>query len=574
MPIASYADVPGLAAWYDGTQGFTVVGGFVTAWADQSGNNRTIIIAAVNKPKWNGTDALLMLQNLADGAVNIPITVSINSQSFTLLMTLDFQSSRGGVPAVAATNAVAVFSAKDDISAGMASDYTSAISCRGFANAATTIISNTTGNHQGLQIYGLAGGAGQRRIFSGEQVNAIATPFTANTTAGMNIGGTAWNNNVVGRIQEIVLYSHDLTAQETTDVLTLMRSRHGLPVTKSYILAVDGDSLTYGTGLENTTLLNPITQFPVSVYAGGRIYNFAVPGQTATQMLSGIASVTAAYDASAGKNVICVYNADISHAADWQSYLSTLKTQGWKVICGTTIAGNFGGSFDVDRLPYNANIRSTFRTFASDMSDQGGDIRLSDYNDPIYYQTDKIHLTGLGYAVVKDHQYNCVIPQLATAGVTFGVAGDGTITATIATGATFTGFQTVTLAADAGTLTATAAGGTISGNGTATVTVTPVKGATTFAAIPSETATVTPTNGQQWGNVSPFEVTVEPTPPEPTADCSCAPGMTLNQKLDAIYCVLYENASDPTDQLACRCAPGFTLNQKLDAIYCQLYQTT
>ena len=128
--------------------------------------------------------------------------------------------------------------------------------------------------------------------------------------------------------------------------------------------------------------------------------------------------------------------------------------------------------------------------------------------------SDGIHPTAVGY----DKIVNRLLPLLADAwgmitGPTTGTPGVATspYTVTLASGATFTGDQTVTLSVANGTITATAAGGSVSANGTGTVTVTPAAGATSFTytrtpATAGSDPTVA-TNGQGWAAPAPAAFT-------------------------------------------------------------------
>ena len=137
-------------------------------------------------------------------------------------------------------------------------------------------------------------------------------------------------------------------------------------------------------------------------------------------------------------------------------------------------------------------------------------ITLSDTVDQIHPSD----TTGGG----NDKIANRLLSLLADAwgtitGPTTGTPGVATsaYTVTLASGATFTGDQTVTLSVANGTITATAVGGSVSGNGTGSVTVTPAAGATSFTftrtpATGGSDPTVA-TNGQGWADPGPAAFT-------------------------------------------------------------------
>lgn len=55
-------------------------------------------------------------------------------------------------------------------------------------------------------------------------------------------------------------------------------------------------------------------------------------------------------------------------------------------------------------------------------------------------------------------------------------------------------------------------------------------------------------------------------------DCECIWGLPLNDKLDAIYCVYYQNAQSTVDLPTCECVKGMPLQDKVSAIFCALLQ--
>ena len=55
-------------------------------------------------------------------------------------------------------------------------------------------------------------------------------------------------------------------------------------------------------------------------------------------------------------------------------------------------------------------------------------------------------------------------------------------------------------------------------------------------------------------------------------DCECIYGLPLNDKLDAIYCYLYQHATSTVSLPSCDCIRGYELQDKVSAIYCALLQ--
>jgi len=54
--------------------------------------------------------------------------------------------------------------------------------------------------------------------------------------------------------------------------------------------------------------------------------------------------------------------------------------------------------------------------------------------------------------------------------------------------------------------------------------------------------------------------------------CECIKGAPLNEKLDAIYCYLYQHATSTVSLPSCECVRGYPLMDKVSAIYCALLQ--
>lgn len=117
---------------------------------------------------------------------------------------------------------------------------------------------------------------------------------------------------------------------------------------------------------------------------------------------------------------------------------------------------------------------------------------------------DGLHPNAAGYVFLANRE----IPIWSSASITaYGPANassggaSGAFTVTLANTATFTGDQPILLTVGAGTMSATASGGSISNNGTAAVTVSPVNGAAsftfTYTAGSGGTFRIVPTTTQQ-----------------------------------------------------------------------------
>ncbi len=403
FPRSAYAltasDISALSpeAWYRGSTGVTTSSGHVTGWTDQSGNSHNVTISATNKPTYDATRGTVnLVENLADSTLNLPVTV--NSQAFTMFIVSDRVTSQ---VSIGQKSLYALFSATTSLS-GISGDASDLNVFRAFVNtlSGTLTLNNF---HQGWSVVGFGGSASAHKLWVDDQTTSSASALSANTQTDINIGGADWNGNVIGGIKEIIIFDRYLSDSDAATVLSWLRQEHSLPTSKSYQLVADGDSLSYGTGVANSSLENYLRQFTPAFYNASKVFNFGIPSQNVTQMDSDASITDGVLDADidADKRILMVYNADITHYSTWKSYLQARQAAGWKVVAGTTIAGNFGGSFDTDRLTYNSTIRSEWPTFADALADPGSDSRLGDYNNSTYYDTDKIHLTETGYGVVS-----------------------------------------------------------------------------------------------------------------------------------------------------------------------------
>jgi lysophospholipase L1-like esterase len=85
------------------------------------------------------------------------------------------------------------------------------------------------------------------------------------------------------------------------------------------------------------------------------------------------------------------------------TYCTNRRAVGWKVIIGTILPRDFGGTFEADRQTVNTWIRANWATFADGMADFAADARIGDAGDNFdltYYLNDFIHMNGNGYNVI------------------------------------------------------------------------------------------------------------------------------------------------------------------------------
>ena len=187
-----------------------------------------------------------------------------------------------------------------------------------------------------------------------------------------------------------------------------------------------------------------------------------------------------------------------------------------RIICQTPIVrSSEGANGSGNTLPdYRAQITSACNTRAWTQLVDGTTFLTTSNLD------DGVHPSTAGHAKYADRIAPYLgTPSYTTSGPSFGLPAQASaqFALTLANNATFLGDQTVTLSANNGTISAIATGGSISGNGTATVIVTPANSATgftyTYTPTTDGTKTLTYTNGQGWVNASTSSYIADSTPP-------------------------------------------------------------
>ncbi len=247
-------------------------------------------------------------------------------------------------------------------------------------------------------------------------------------------------------------------------------------------VATYGDSIAEGSGItdfrENAQFLthNPRGKFAVMVASGGsRVSTY---GRDNTANLPSDASEVWCWY---GINDIGGSIPQATFEADYATMLSNIRTRcaSAKIYALHPFpATNYN---ETTRLQFGARIATALTT--SGISNAVVIPTTNWIPQNTTYLPDGLHPNTAGYAKIANRQ----IPIAATASISItgpstgapGVASS-TFTCTLAGGATFTGDQVVTLTASDGTISATASGGSISGNGTGTVAVTAADGQTSF----------------------------------------------------------------------------------------------
>lgn len=368
-----------------------------------------------------------------------------------------------------------------------------------------------------LGIYGVISGASASVLHDavGSTPGAAVNDDPTNT-GGIEIGACNSGNYCAMRVRRITTYSAAQSVQDQADMKAFLAATYSVPtVARTKRIVFEGDSKTFGSlTTANAAFVNSVA-FDATIGAQWDIFNVATSGATVATATARRAAVDGLIDTGYAQNVLCVDLArnDVG-AADGPTVYANVKTELlarnanwtaiWSNLCIATSNATFQGRIDA----FNALLLSSLKTDVPKVAKIkrfGQDPRFDTTADAInltYYAettpgsavSDGTHPNNLGNSI----EYNLSGPYFYTSGVTTSGAS-GTVTVTRAMG-TFNGIESVILTASAGTITATAAGGTITNNGTGTVTVKPADGATSFTYVATDTATVTYTNGQDWGN--------------------------------------------------------------------------
>jgi hypothetical protein len=258
--------------------------------------------------------------------------------------------------------------------------------------------------------------------YNGATKTARLNGFTINSenaTGNLGLNGaltigrlSSGTNPYKGDIAAIVIYQNWLTDAQIYQV----EQYFGAMVGKNFAPQVvfDGNSLTFGQGA--TAGMDYPTQTIGILGNGYDKRNFGVVGQTTAQMLSdAVNQVDGVYSGFKPRN-ICVgweitnslYNSVATNSiyTDYSTYCTVRRARGFKVVAVTCLPRNNPGTpagFEAARQGLNASIRANWTSYADALADVGADPTIGDSgdeNDTTYYQSDKVHLTDAGYAIV------------------------------------------------------------------------------------------------------------------------------------------------------------------------------
>jgi lysophospholipase L1-like esterase len=489
--------------------------GRVSQWDDQSGNaNHATQATAGNQP-----------YTAADGLARPVVKFAASSSTYLSLP--------GTLTALA--RSCSIWIVGRFLTAGSQS-YASLVSYAANAAALRAFTDNTTASNVGgfnklsltipprfnPALIGVISGAAAAQVLS----QITATSFTAVTNDatprtiefGRSPTGSSYSNF---EAYEILVYSAAQSDADRDALIAYAVDTYGLRGTQyAKQIAYEGDSIAAGTGLGATEYSYPQQTYDAANDSWRQTQRTA-SGSTIATLTDRAASVDGLLISGAtnvlhvliGRNDVTTADNSATVYGDLVTYVQARVAAGWQVWVGTCIATGSTLQGTIDAL--NAKIRGTSGNGviadagASRVIDFAADPRFDatgDSSSHTYYQGDNTHPSAAGAAVMA----NIVKPHLASSGVTVsgpasGTAGEASTAFTVsrATG-TFNGVESVTLTASEGTIDATATGGTITDDGTGTVTVKPADGESsftfTYTPATSGARTIAVTNGQYWTN--------------------------------------------------------------------------
>lgn len=281
---------------------------------------------------------------------------------------------------------------------------------------------------------------GETQYKADETINGNGSDnFIYTTTA--CVGGVNNGNGgsfMTGYIAVEIMYNRYLTDNEMKQVNAYISAKYAVPMrfndsyysqTKRDLILCDGDSLTEG---HLSTLTQNYPHLLQTVYRlNADIRNDGIGGQqlatptfNATQRADPFLKTSAmsfypfligSNDLAANLGAVTYYNNLVTwcqarRAAGWKVGVMTVLSRAGALTNGQTIAG-----FEADRETANALTRANWPTFADALIDTGSntDITINGVSIPVsnigaptaysnltYFQSDQVHLTNAGYAIL------------------------------------------------------------------------------------------------------------------------------------------------------------------------------
>lgn len=259
----------------------------------------------------------------------------------------------------------------------------------------------TTGSlkaNTSINLMGAIGSASSLRLIF-NNTEETQTALSSSSTSSVNIGGTATDFPVMAAWSDVIIFDHALSASELAQVRAYATTR-GVSYTATNFLGFAGDSISTGS------IAPQNKDWIYQSGLGGLQFNVSIGGQT----LATIASdnrLSAYYDGTkrcvavvfAGTNDIALNGRTGAQVeADLNTYCTTLRSQGWKVVVVTMLPRS---GLETQRQAYNNAIRAN----ASGYSDAVADVETLSMGaanantDTTWYDADQIHpnTTGHGF---------------------------------------------------------------------------------------------------------------------------------------------------------------------------------
>jgi acyl-CoA thioesterase I len=412
--VGGYVDIATAAQFCQGTTCS------VTTWNDQSGNARDCTQATRASAPTILTDTLGNGVTLTfDGVTasqycTMPAGVAITLPNLSLVVV--------GQP-------TRIYSGEVIVNIGPTSSNEYGL--YSFANSSTyklpSIIANdpfgllgTTPADNGPLIMGVTQGA-NATIYANERSTTVANTGSTFALTGGQIGfESQFSSNFNGNISTVIVKSVAFTTTERANVWQALYRLHGIgPQYAANNWVALGDSITAGTGTAGSDAWPTLAAKSMNV----RVVDVGVPGVTCQTLDTNFATYTAPLKLSTARNniltLLCGTNdltASRTAAQAWgniQSIVTQAKAAGFTVLLGTVLP--LGASYETARTALNGFITAGYSAagavglipFASSpVMGQGGQ------NVPPYFNSDNLHPTAAGYAIMAPIALNAVAPWL------------------------------------------------------------------------------------------------------------------------------------------------------------------
>ena len=443
QPLAAFspASIAGLTCWLDAQQpvykaGYTsqctVLGDSVGIIPDASGNNNlaTAVTAPTYNPtgingypsiQFNGTNQSMTTTSFFDTTYGSNLTIFIVASAIDLTPT---------TVALGCANIGSLY-----FSTGVNGCWNINIAgptgSTGVVFAATnppkkaiigTSVSSTTW-HSEVSKLGYNSANTGSVSFNDVALSGVFSPLTGSNplTIG-NYAGTYWWN---GQIGEIIVYKGTLTNDRFRQVYEYLNLKWGFSNNKTVICGGDSIIAGYGTALgqgqpifSNTGTavasllwqsLQSTCDIRADATAGLNIATAITNGSAYADLLSTRGGSSQIYIAQHGTNTLSGTGSIGATIEQYTRMCKARKLAGYKIIAMTILPRADVGrstSFDLDRLSYNAYLRTNWQNFADALCDIAIDSRLTNPNNTTYYNADKLHINEGGSSVVA----NLLIP--------------------------------------------------------------------------------------------------------------------------------------------------------------------